>query len=511
MKPPLKPILYLLLLNMMFVAVLFIVGHAWYMARLEPKMVKELYPRFHSLLILTGQNSVWIFIVISITAILSNAFGIFKIITLQHDKKTSALFFVSVVVTLLLAETGLRSAGFKPGYKNVPVFFNKVDTLIEYEEYLWDERGILHFSKEHSEKINSLIQSAQQLSSSESLDSFLSANNNFDYCSWLLLNDFGALYEKDIKAHHFEKYLTKIQRIDLWDDVDSAVSRYASNPINNMGFKSIDFKNYNSSKIKVLLIGDSFTYGMSAKPVYASFADILLTKGYAVFNPSFPTNDPENYFQIAQKYITELNPDIAIVNFYMGNDIMTSNRISKPYQKHFFPTNASWIQGEINGEYFKNAISAYEFFYKMTFVNENNFYGNLLSSTVLTTMFYTVLEKYLGFRFEDDKTIIGGESKLILPPNPELSEERLIQIGNLCHESDIEYIVAVIPDKPGLNKSVRHFNLETMFREQKVHVIKNVSIEDYVLKKTDGHFNNSGHSKYADFLDSLIQVHAKIN
>jgi hypothetical protein len=487
---------YAIPILLLYVFILFILNHISWIGTWPEDSILYAYPNFGWLILILSESTPLIFFIVSI---LISTFVFYGVIDVLKKSTHFKFYLLLAIIILITTEIGLRIFGFEPGYKGNSRFFNKVDNLVEFEEYHWDEHGILHFSESHAALISKLVNEAQGLSKTpEKLTSFLDEKNKFDYCSWLLLNDFGSLKSIENSNHLFPKYIKELETKSDLDDVDSAVLEYAQSPVNNKGFKSIDFKKYNSNKVKVLLIGDSFTYGMSAHPVFASFPDILLTKGYVVFNPSFPTNDPENYLQIAKKYINSLNPDIVVVNFYMGNDIMVSDRKTIPYQQHMYPTNAGWIYGEVNGQYFENANDAYNYFISLLYIDKENLYGRFFSQTVLSTFAWMLIERYLPYIFYDDINLRDTS------PKPSLSEERLNEIERICNENGATYVLSVIPDIPEMNKSVSDFNPLEIFRSQKPYLIDNIKVEDYVLKKTDGHFNNNGHLKYAEFLDGVI-------
>ncbi len=73
--------------------------------------------------------------------------------------------------------------------------------------------------------------------------------------------------------------------------------------INEGGFRSPDFSKLDSTKKKILLIGDSFTWGMSASPVVDHcFADLVRNEtDFEIINTGIPAADPVQYSLIAQK------------------------------------------------------------------------------------------------------------------------------------------------------------------------------------------------------------------
>ena len=87
---------------------------------------------------------------------------------------------------------------------------------------------------------------------------------------------------------------------DSLDDAEFAYLDYATAPVNEEGFKSIAFKKYETEKTSILLLGDSFTWGLTAVPSFKSFADVLAARGYVVYNTGIVGNDPAYYAAIAK-------------------------------------------------------------------------------------------------------------------------------------------------------------------------------------------------------------------
>ena len=91
--------------------------------------------------------------------------------------------------------------------------------------------------------------------------------------------------------------------------------------INEDGFRSPSFSRLDSTKRKVMFIGDSFAWGKSAEPLTGHcFVDLVRNEtGYEVINLGIPGADPAQYYELAMKYIPLLKPDVVFVMFFMGN------------------------------------------------------------------------------------------------------------------------------------------------------------------------------------------------
>lgn len=119
-----------------------------------------------------------------------------------------------------------------------------------------------------------------------------------------------------------------------------------------------------TGKQVIFLIGDSYTYGLTADSGQA-FANLLEKSGkYAVFNAGIPGTDVPQYKAVINEYIInkQLKPD-KIVVCITGNDLdRTCNRKLTPGVPILFYTNAGGIYGfqEEDDTSFNDAKSAYQ-------------------------------------------------------------------------------------------------------------------------------------------------------
>ncbi|MCF8257368.1 MAG: hypothetical protein K9J06_07430 [Flavobacteriales bacterium] len=74
--------------------------------------------------------------------------------------------------------------------------------------------------------------------------------------------------------------------------------------VNSEGFHSPEFSDVDSTRPTAMLIGDSFTWGMSATDIDSSFASILRDRsGWNIYNFGIPAADPVQYSLIAEHYV----------------------------------------------------------------------------------------------------------------------------------------------------------------------------------------------------------------
>lgn len=256
--------------------------------------------------------------------------------------------------------------------------------------------------------------------------------------------------------------------------------------INSEGFRGNEFIKVQTPRIRLLLIGDSFTWGASAKPFSNSFADRLQQAGYHVYNAGIPGTDPGQYARIAEKYVPRLQPDVTVVCLYLGNDLRAVPHPVKTGANLHYHTNAGFLRGyDDNGRYFKDGAAL------MRYINAR-MCGNCHS-----------LHEWFFFR-----TVIGkGVYRLLHPhrlpaPDPEFGwvRERLHQIDRVARRESSRLLIFLIPMAPWAQRESHDLEqvtnlldgLEWFFPDS-------LGMADY-HRPPNRHFNNSGHRKFARFM-----------
>jgi lysophospholipase L1-like esterase len=113
--------------------------------------------------------------------------------------------------------------------------------------------------------------------------------------------------------------------------------------VNQDGFRGTPLQPASAVHTSIMLIGDSFVWGASAKPLSNSFADLLAADGFQVFNLGIPGTGPTQYRALAERYVPQVKPDYVIVVLYLGNDIKPPDPLT-PNHPLYYVTNAGWLQ-----------------------------------------------------------------------------------------------------------------------------------------------------------------------
>jgi hypothetical protein len=99
--------------------------------------------------------------------------------------------------------------------------------------------------------------------------------------------------------------------------------------INSLGYRGPEFDREKGDRTRILVLGDSFTFGhgVAAEETYSSALERALNgagldQGAEVINAGYAScNYPDTYYLYLKRVGLELEPDIVIVGFFVGNDV----------------------------------------------------------------------------------------------------------------------------------------------------------------------------------------------
>lgn len=408
-------------------------------------------------------------------------------------KKYKAEIFLFVIVgclSLLACEWVLRK--FKhitPGFHTYSQWFSSVDTLAFHRGFVADSLGIFKVD-------DNARQFYQEQLKHKAFKPFTLKDVNLEV--------YGMEYQfkgLDTQPTILGKLYAALLKKQQLDDVDSAVIDYCKCPINTDGFKSIAFKSYNTKRKKILLIGDSFTWGHNAEPITNCFADYLLSQGYIVYNTGISGSDPAQYKAIAEKYIPMLQPDVVIVNFFMGNDIFYFERQPKPLIPIFYSTNSTNLIACPRGVYFDNMDSCYAYSYRGLTIPQIDIFSRLCAKTATGTAIWMVANRLGLYNLNHacDKNIHDQEEKL--REEKPASNRQIAFIDTLSQKYNAQFLLLAIPDLRN-GKLYRAKDEKYLFENMKYYDPP-VSEQDYV--SGNGHYSNIGQLKHGQFIEQLIQ------
>lgn len=270
--------------------------------------------------------------------------------------------------------------------------------------------------------------------------------------------------------------------------------------VNSEGFHSPEFTEVDTARPTVMLIGDSFTWGMSASSPDSSFAERLRKQsGWNVHNLGIPAADPVQYALIAERFIPRLRPDVVILCFFMGNDMMMQDRRPMPLREFYYFTNAGALWTEWDGRHFPDAPSAYRYFLteKYFLSGERNPVEWVISRSALLSRLYSVrfrlVEKLRWERQINDMS---------------LTCSYLLKARQQALEHGADFRIVVIPELKEADMTPDDYRerYASLFRDALLseHLSRPETRKDLYRPYPDAHLNDRGHAVYAEFLLRLL-------
>lgn len=398
----------------------------------------------------------------------------------------------SAFFTLALGEVGLRVLGWRPGQFNYSQWAHPVDSLVVVPGMYTGADGI---TKVDTSIFNGVLAEPEvtELEFVVYYDSLHLWNEPLDAIrrAWYpFTSDSGVAYS-EFNEHRLDLlYSGK----DPLSAIDSNFLAYVQHPINRDGFYSPPFDTVGIGSNRILLLGDSFTWGHSAKNVKCSFANTLLARGYAVYNTGISGADVPQYQRILREYGPKLRPKVVVLNFFMGNDVGYFERIPKPGIPVHFYTNAGAILSSQLGDEFSNANDAYANLMRNMEIPKTTLANRICSKTVVTTLLWELLahQGIIDHEFASGKQF---------PPFP-LTPDEMKEVVEMCDSLGAELILSVIP-KLEDGQVIGAESIPGLFGDVPYHQPR-VTASMYMAR--DGHFNKEGHLFYANYLEKLIRA-----
>ncbi len=277
--------------------------------------------------------------------------------------------------------------------------------------------------------------------------------------------------------------------------------------INSDGFRSAEFdRPLPAQQPKILFLGDSFTWGSSARPITKSFVDLVGQQGFVTFNLGIPGTDPHQYAYLAEKYAPLLKPDIVAVMFYIGNDFIAP-RPMMPFKNLYHVTNAKFLYAFDDDGNYMTPQQAYEYYLAKNNAATDSLQNavpfksalrNALTKTVVGTYLVVAASKIKREAFADSENEAAS-------PVYDRVRESLLRIKSASEKVGARFMMFVIPIHPRRQQpanSIRYH--QNFFREFEAYIPDFLDESDY-MKLPNSHFNNSGHRKYANFILKAIE------
>ncbi len=401
----------------------------------------------------------------------------------------SVLFF-SLCLCFIIMEVGLHVAGYHSGLHTKNHFFHPVDNLELLVGFGVNSNGVMIVEKGMEDKIEERISCGiNYLPDGELYENQVLSQERLEFLKLRMDNEFSKAYSKLVN-----------DRADSTSPLEAAFLEFVASPINEDGFRSIPFQVFPNTKPSVLLLGDSFTWGHSANYTCQSFADILLARGYTIYNTGISGADVAQYLAIAKKYIPILKPDYVIVNFFLGNDITYYQRDVLPNEPLLYATNAGMLMANPHGKFLNSAEKAYDITYRHYCIpQDGGLFNDFMRQTATSTFIWRIMHNNGVIPYDSVLTNYNKEANLLKQPYP-VSNGQLNKIKNIAEQYDSKFILSSIATVD--NGEIRNAKDFPYQFDGLDYYEMPVELEDYKL--SDAHFNDLGHQRYADFLQKII-------
>lgn len=269
--------------------------------------------------------------------------------------------------------------------------------------------------------------------------------------------------------------------------------------LNSEGFRSPEFvprQFRQRDKVCVGLIGDSFTFGCSAKPLHQCFADQLRTKTkLRIDNMGVEGADMCQYALLTAWYAENYQPDIIYIILSKGDYDTDMEREPAPYKAMYFVTEqgTAYPQFDVCGKFNFPTLEASRDYYKQhyTMLANKDVFSGFLSQTNVGTQFW---KKYFWQNPED------------ACPRKPMTGRYLKKIDSLCVAHDILWMPLIIPgrDDPFARDSLQLATYYHSYMLDFNFLFPRLKRSDYA-DGADTHINSAGHAIVARILEQDIE------
>jgi hypothetical protein len=280
--------------------------------------------------------------------------------------------------------------------------------------------------------------------------------------------------------------------------------------VNNEGYHDRDdFVAINpaSDSLRVLFVGDSFTWGASAD-VDSSYVDVFerdIKKTYPalVWNTGVPGTGTNHALFTAKKFLPLQKSNYVILGFYTGNDF-ADNLV--PFDKLIFTNKASCYN--LYG-YDKDFVP-YEISQKEAYKKATGSYPMEDLNIIQKAFIHSRLISFISDLSSKLSNKLSGQKKRVNEQEYKMTEEYLKQLNDYTRANNAELIVAIIPTNGYSKETDTHFlNVTKILKELSIQYVES---EDLFTGKDwmeSGHWINSGHIKEGHLLSQHLLEYIK--
>ncbi|HEV7348048.1 SGNH/GDSL hydrolase family protein [Telluribacter sp.] len=223
-------------------------------------------------------------------------------------------------------------------------------------------------------------------------------------------------------------------------------------PLNSKGFKDIEYNLKKDGTFRIVGIGDSFTFGVVPysynylKILEDSLNGRIKKPAIEIVNMGIASTSPPDYLAVLANEALPMQPDMAIVSVFVGNDIVESTLSSRKRKMY---------------SYFYLASALY-YIYKFTSSigkgTSFSTYGE--GASYCDTCSTYKPEKYLGI--ESERCYIFRKDDLRFKRDIVDALYYLKRISFFCKAKGIKLLVVLLPDEMQVNEKLRKEVMDNM-------------------------------------------------
>ncbi len=224
-------------------------------------------------------------------------------------------------------------------------------------------------------------------------------------------------------------------------------SNYYDFPINTNGFHDVEIPERDQNTYRIVALGDSFAFGVV--PYEHNYLTLLENqlnrpnRPVEVINMGIPRTAPMDYLALLVAEGLELEPDMVLLSFYIGNDFMETHRaLNKGRRVH----QRSYV------------LALLRFALLIRPEAEGDVHGRR-----------TYRDDDPTFSKKSHLEILAGRAKVYLvgwEPGPKALNavlEAMEEIARICDRRNIDLAVVLIPEETQLDKDLQS-DLETTYK-----------------------------------------------
>jgi len=306
-----------------------------------------------------------------------------------------------------------------------------------------------------------------------------------------------------------------VDRVDYLETylVDNDILGHKARPLSS-GHDSWGFRNYYvPSSVKIVTVGDSQTYGISAAAKHSWPAQLQQLMHESVYNMSLGGYGPVQYYYLLKTKALDLRPSFIIVGFYFGNDLIEAYNIvyTKDYWNNLRRADLVFKQeARVNASVniqthkfvgnFRDWLSHHSVLYRMFTLSIGDIFRffEMRYSYSLLDGNITILEDKkhnirTGFTPAARLTALDLRDPKILE-GLRLTLELFRQMNDLCLRRGIDFAVVLIPTKEtvfadliGGNRTLKNSSVidELLANERQVNELMKKYFDRYLIPYID--------------------------